>query len=128
MTVYINLASDDLPEPTLDDVFEVTALDDSVEDVYTVVSGETIFTLAENVFLYNADGTFNSFGAENAHGELTAGDILAEITLLDGEVVELRWASTSTEVKVADDDVVTNLDTTGAAIEIVLWNYSIRID
>lgn len=122
MTVYINLASDDIPAPTLDDVFTITALEaagTTAAPVYKVVSGETIFTLASNVFLYNADGTFNAFGAANVYAALTAGDILAEITLLDGNVVELRWASTSTEVKVADDDVVTNLDTTGAAITIV---------
>ncbi|MCF7926592.1 MAG: collagen-like protein [Candidatus Izimaplasma sp.] len=121
MMVYINIASDDLPEPTLDDVFEVTALENPTDtSIYKVVSGETIFTLAENVFLYNSDGSFNSFGASAVYTTLDTEEILAEITLVDGNVVELRYASTSTAVKSADTDVVTVDDTTttGAAMTV----------
>ncbi|MCF7927422.1 MAG: hypothetical protein K9L74_07630, partial [Candidatus Izimaplasma sp.] len=128
MMVYINIASDDLPEPTLEDVFKVTDLEANATDgIYRIVSGETIFTLADNVFLYQADGSFKSFGDVDVHGDLSIDDLLADITVVDGEVVELRFASNNVAIESSDDAVVVNVDPTTSAISLELDFYGITV-
>ena len=118
MEVYINLASDDLPEPTLEDVYVITDLEEPEEDVYQVLSGEAIFVLDQDVILYDKDGEFIEFGAEDVWNSLDLDEILAEITVVDGNVVELRYASDNVMVESNDDDVVVNEDATTHAITI----------
>ncbi|MGS0973579.1 MAG: hypothetical protein ACVCEJ_10195 [Candidatus Izemoplasmataceae bacterium] len=119
MTVYINIAGDQVVEPVYPDVYKIDSLEDVDKTLNDkVVSGENVFILDENVYLYNADGTFNSFGSA-VFTTLAPGQMLADIVVSEGKVIEMRYASDVTTIKTLDKTVVDAVvNTTGSAIDL----------
>ena len=121
MMVYINLASDDIPEPVLGDIymidehyedFDVIIVNGNPEEVnfeYELLSGEEIFTLNDSVILYAPDGTLVAFGEEYVFNSINNGDYMTDIVIVDDEVIELRFASNDAMHFISNnEDVVVN--------------------